>query len=61
MEPDAREIRKRSKQLERDQERLRRDRDRAIARAVKGGMPVADVGEAFGISQQHVSQIVKGH
>jgi hypothetical protein len=55
----ARDIKRRGRELERAQAKVRKDRDRAIVRAVRGGMPVADVGAAFGLSQQRVSQIVR--
>jgi hypothetical protein len=48
----ARDYKRRAKELERAGTRLQRDRDKAIRKAVKGGMPVADVGDAFGLSQQ---------
>ena len=54
----ARDYKRRAKELERAGTRLQRDRDKAIRKAVKGGMPVADVGDAFGLSQQRVSQII---
>lgn len=56
----ARDYKRRQRDLERDQAKLQRERDAAIAKAVKGGMPVADVGAAFGLSQQRVSQILHG-
>ena len=54
----ARDLKRRGRELERAQAKLQRERDTAIRKAVKGGMPVADVGEAFEISQQRVSQII---
>jgi hypothetical protein len=56
----ARELKRRGGEVEQSQRKLVRDRDAAIRKAVKAGMPVADVGEAFGITQQRVSQILKG-
>ena len=56
----ARDIKRRSREAEKTQRKLVKDRDTAIRKAVKAGMPVADVGEAFGLSQQRVSQILKG-
>jgi DNA-directed RNA polymerase specialized sigma24 family protein len=55
----ARDLKRRSRELERAQAKLQKERDAAIRKAVKGGMPLADVGEAFDISQQRVSQIVQ--
>ncbi len=55
----AREVKRRGREVEKSQRKLVRDRDAAIRKAVKAGMPVADVGEAFGITQQRVSQILK--
>ena len=55
----ARDLKGRRRELERAQGKLQRERDAAIRRAVRGGMPVADVGAAFDISQQRVSQIVR--
>lgn len=46
--------------MEKSQRKLVKDRDAAIRKAVKAGMPLTDVGEAFGLSQQRVSQILKG-
>lgn len=57
----AREIKRRERELEGPRAELRRDRDRAIVRAVKAGMPMADVGAAFGLSEPRVSQIVSAH
>lgn len=54
----ARDYKRRQCELERAQTTLQKERDTAIVKAVKGGMPVADAGAAFGISQQRVSQIV---
>jgi hypothetical protein len=54
----ARDYKRQAKELERAGNRLQRDRDKVIREAVKGGMPVADVGDAFGLSQQRVSQII---
>jgi DNA-directed RNA polymerase specialized sigma subunit len=56
----ARELKRRGREVEKSQRKLLKDRDAAIRKAVKAGMPVADVGEAFGITQQRVSQILKG-
>ena len=55
----ARDLKRRGRELERAQGKLQRERDAAIRKAVRGGMPVADVGDAFDISQQRVSQIVR--
>ena len=55
----ARDLKRPGRELERAQTKLQKERDAAIRKAVKGGMPVADVGAAFDISQQRVSQIVQ--
>jgi DNA-directed RNA polymerase specialized sigma subunit len=55
----ARELKRRGREVEKAQTKLQKERDAAIRKAVKAGMPVADVGEAFGITQQRVSQILK--
>jgi DNA-directed RNA polymerase specialized sigma subunit len=57
----ARGYKRRNRELERAVAKLQKERDAAIAKAVKGGMPVADVGAAFDISQQRVSQIIRAH
>ena len=56
----ARDLKRRGRELERAQTKWQKERDAAIRTAVKGGMPLADVGDAFEISQQRVSQIVQG-
>jgi hypothetical protein len=56
----ARELKRRGREVEKSQRKLVKDRDAAIRKAVKAGMPLTDVGEAFGLSQQRVSQILKG-
>jgi hypothetical protein len=55
----ARDYKRQAREHERANAQLQRERDKAIRRAVRGGMPVADVGKAFGLTQQRVSQIVR--
>lgn len=47
------------RELDREQERLRRERDRQIAAARKTGVPLADIAEALGLTHQAVSKLVR--
>jgi hypothetical protein len=56
----ARDYARRERELDRARERLRKDRLKAMRKAQKGGVPAADIGEAFGISKQRVIQLLRG-
>jgi DNA-binding MarR family transcriptional regulator len=55
----ARDYRRRADALDREQERLREDRDAAILRACDVGVPQTDIAEALGVSQQLVSKVIR--
>jgi len=38
---------------------IRRDRDEAIRKAAAGGLPLADIGDVFDLSESRVSRIVR--
>jgi hypothetical protein len=50
----ARDYDKRQRQLDRERERLRRDRAKAIKKAKDAGLPSEAIGEALGLSKQRV-------
>jgi DNA-directed RNA polymerase specialized sigma subunit len=50
---------RREGELERVAEKLRADRDKAIRRAYKDGLPMSAIAEVLAISHQRVSQIVR--
>jgi hypothetical protein len=51
---------KRERQLDRDLQRLRRDRAKAIKKAKDAGVPSEAIGEALGLSKQRVHEILRG-
>lgn len=55
----AAEYGRREAELERLAEALRADRDKAIRRAYKDGLPMSGIAEVLAISHQRVSQIVR--
>lgn len=56
----ARDYAKRESELARAQEQLLAERDREIRAAYRGGLPMAAIARVLKISQQRVSQIVRG-
>jgi hypothetical protein len=56
----ARDYDKRERQLDRERERLRRDRAKAIKKAKDAGLPSEAIGEALGLSKQRVHEILRG-
>jgi hypothetical protein len=56
----ARDYDKRQRQLDRERERLRRDRAKAIKKAKDAGLPSEAIGEALGLSKQRVHEILRG-
>ena len=56
----AKDYGKRERQLDRDRERLRRDRAKAIKKAKTAGVPSKAIGEALGLSKQRVHEILRG-
>ena len=56
----AKDYGKRERQLDRDRERLRRDRAKAIKKAKDAGLPSETIGEALGLSKQRVHEILRG-
>jgi hypothetical protein len=57
----ARDYDKRERQLDRERERLRRDRAKAIKKAKDAGLPSEAIGDALGLSKQRVHEILRGH
>lgn len=55
----ATEHARREAELEKLAEKLRTDRDKAIRRAYKDGLPMSAIAEVLAISHQRVSQIVR--
>jgi DNA-directed RNA polymerase specialized sigma24 family protein len=47
------------RELEKEAERLRDERDKAIRGAYREGMPMVEIGKVLKMSQQRVSQIVR--
>ena len=56
----AKDYGRRERQLDRDRERLRRDRAKAIKKAKDAGVPSEAIGEALGLSKQRVHEILRG-
>jgi hypothetical protein len=56
----AKDCGKRERQLDRERERLRRDRAKAIKKAKDAGGPSEAIGEALGLSKQRVHEILRG-
>jgi DNA-directed RNA polymerase specialized sigma subunit len=55
----AREQAKQQAALERTQEKLRAQRDKAVRAAYRDGLPMAEIARVLEISHQRVSQIVR--
>jgi hypothetical protein len=56
----GKDYRKRERQLDRDLQRLRRERAQAIKKANDAGVPSEAIGEALGLSKQRVHAILRG-
>ena len=55
----AAEYARREAELEKLGEKLRTDRDKAIRRAYKGGLPMSDIATVLELTHQRVSQIIR--
>mgnify|MGYP001461116000 CR=1 FL=1 len=56
----AREHARRQTEIERTRERLREERDDAIRHAYEAGMTMDEIAAIVGLSQQRISQIIRG-
>lgn len=60
LERFARDHERRERKHEEAGERLRAQRDEAIRRAYREGLPLVDIAAVLGLSHQHVSRITRG-
>ena len=56
----ARDLRRREEELERQLEAVREERDEAIRQASRAKVPMRTIARTFGLSHQRVHQIVQG-
>jgi DNA-directed RNA polymerase specialized sigma subunit len=59
LETFARDYARRDAALQREREKLRRERDEALRAAYRDGLPLQDVAAIMGLSHQYVSRIVR--